>query len=71
MQIVNSFHQAGHYTIDWNGENKYGRPVPAGMYFYVLKASDYSLSRKLLLLKIFTQFEKISLYIIKKRYSKI
>ena len=30
-----------------------------------------SIQRKLLLLKIFTQFEKISLYIIKKRYSKI
>ena len=51
IEIVNRFHHAGQYTIDWNGKNKYGKSVPAGMYFSVLKASDYSLSKKLLLLK--------------------
>jgi hypothetical protein len=43
---VNSTQEAGHHSIVWDGADK-----PSGIYFYRLKAGDYSETRKMLLVK--------------------
>jgi hypothetical protein len=42
---------AGTYAVNWNGKNDAGIPVPSGIYYYRLKVNDYSVSRKMVLLK--------------------
>jgi hypothetical protein len=41
--------QSGRYGIVWNGTDSSGAPVPSGVYFYVLRAGDFTASRKMLL----------------------
>ncbi len=43
--------EAGKYTIRWQGENDTGKQVSSGVYFYKLKAGDFSSVQKMLLLK--------------------
>ena len=48
--------QAGYYTdrtkaAYWDGRNQLGEMVGSGVYFYQLKAGDYSATRKLVILK--------------------
>ena len=38
-------------AIYWNGENQQGEPVTSGVYFYRIRASDYSQIRKMVILK--------------------
>ena len=38
-------------AIHWDGENNLGEGVASGIYFYTLKAGDYSATRKMLILK--------------------
>ncbi len=38
-------------AIHWDGRNVFGEKVAGGMYFYVLKAGDYSATRKMLIVK--------------------
>ena len=51
------YEQAGFKQFTWNGKNKYGQIVPAGMYFYKLMATSleskkvFSENRKMVLLK--------------------
>ncbi|MBN1154491.1 T9SS type A sorting domain-containing protein [candidate division KSB1 bacterium] len=33
-QILNTYHEAGEYTIDWNGMNQFGKHIGSGVYFY-------------------------------------
>jgi len=42
---------AGVYTIQWNGENDYGKSVASGVYVYRLQASDFIQSRKMIFTK--------------------
>jgi hypothetical protein len=42
---------AGVYTIDWDGRNASGKSVASGVYFYRLTATDFTKTRKMLLLK--------------------
>ncbi len=35
----------------WDGRNAHGEPVASGVYFYILKASDFSATRKMLIRK--------------------
>jgi hypothetical protein len=44
--VVNGNQAAGHHTVFWNAIRN-----PSGVYFYRLKAGDFSLSKKMLLLK--------------------
>ncbi len=39
------------HRVVWNGRNRRGQPVAAGVYFYTLSAPGYEASRKLVLLK--------------------
>jgi len=45
-EIANQFYSFGNNTVSWNGKN-----FSAGLYFYVLQTSNYSISKKMILLK--------------------
>jgi hypothetical protein len=41
----------GERAIRWDGRNESGHPVPAGVYFYRLRAADFSKSKRMVLLR--------------------
>ncbi|MCE5272545.1 T9SS type A sorting domain-containing protein [bacterium] len=41
----------GQYTVNWDGRGRGGEQLPSGVYFYRLTAGDFSLTRKMVLLK--------------------
>ena len=50
------YQRAGYYTdkakaVHWDGRNNHGESVASGMYFYQLRAGDYSQLRRLVILK--------------------
>ena len=49
--IVNEDLNAGTFEVEWNGKNNFGGLVSSGVYFYKLKADDYSQIRKMILMK--------------------
>lgn len=42
---------AGAHTVTWNGTDDEARPVSSGVYFYRMKAGNYTASRKMILMK--------------------
>ena len=55
-QLALGLQQAGFYTnrtkaAYWDGRNAVGEGVASGVYFYQLRAGDYSAIRKMLILK--------------------
>ncbi len=50
-ELVNNFQSPGTYEVTWNGKNDKGEFVSSGVYFYKIEAGNYSLSKKMLLLK--------------------
>jgi hypothetical protein len=50
-ELVNEEKAPGKYQVGWNGENKNGVKVPSGIYFYRMTTGNYSLTKKMLLLK--------------------
>lgn len=49
--LVDDYQSAGSYSVNWNSTDKHGNPVASGMYMYVLKAGDVSMSKKMSLVK--------------------
>ena len=49
--LINSEHQPGYYSIQWNGDNNYGHSVASGIYIYRVTAGQYAKSMKMMLLK--------------------
>ena len=49
--LVNQVQKAGYHTIRWNGTDQSGQVVSAGLYIYQITAGDYSVARKMILLK--------------------
>jgi hypothetical protein len=49
--LVNSNQSAGYRSIQWNGTDQSGQVVSAGLYIYRITAGDYSVARKMILLK--------------------
>ena len=49
--LVNREQSAGDYQVVWNGQNDAKKSVPSGVYFYKMKSGDYSVSKKMILLK--------------------
>jgi len=43
--------QAGMYRINWDGSDELGRSVTSGVYFYRLLINEYSLTKKMILLR--------------------
>jgi len=49
--LINQTQDAGYKSIIWDGTNKYGKPVSAGIYLYQIQAGDYISTKKMVLLK--------------------
>ncbi|MFQ6091595.1 MAG: FlgD immunoglobulin-like domain containing protein, partial [bacterium] len=49
--LVDETTGAGYYTVTWDGRDDNGVEVASGIYFYRLRAGDYSGTRRMLLLK--------------------
>ena len=49
--LVNEPKEPGCYSIVWHGKNKHGRTLPAGIYFYRIKAGKNCALRKIIKLK--------------------
>lgn len=49
--LVDREQKAGYHTVTWDSRNECGREVASGLYFYRLKAREFTKVRKMLLLK--------------------
>jgi hypothetical protein len=49
--LINKEMPNGFHSVTWDGRNDKGERVSSGVYFYKLKASGFSLSRKMLFLQ--------------------
>lgn len=49
--LIDEYQKAGYKKITWDGKDKTGRQVSSGVYFYKIKADDFTSSKKMLLLK--------------------
>jgi sugar lactone lactonase YvrE len=50
-QLVNDIKAAGFYRVSWNGQDALGRSVGSGIYFYRIKAGQFSQTKMMILLK--------------------
>lgn len=51
ITLVNRRQRPGNYEVIWDGRDRWGNPLPSGIYFYLLKVGNLSFSRKMLLMK--------------------
>jgi len=49
--LVNKTYSKGNYKLKWDGTNDSGQHVTSGTYFYVLKADNQQVSKKMILIK--------------------
>lgn len=49
--LIDSSFEPGTHMVSWNGRDDDGEPVPSGIYLYVLRAGDQTLTRKMTALK--------------------
>jgi hypothetical protein len=49
--LVDDQKQAGAYSVVWDGKDNYGSSVASGVYFYRIKANNFSDTKKMVLLK--------------------
>lgn len=49
--LVDQVEAPGYYLVRWDREDDLGRKVSAGVYFYQLKASEYTRTRKLVVVE--------------------
>jgi hypothetical protein len=49
--LLDSSMPAGTHEVSWAGRNQAGSPAASGVYFYKLEAGEYSMSRRMVLLK--------------------
>lgn len=49
--LVDEFHNAGEYTIDWNGTDESGSLIASGQYFYVMESASNVSTKRLLFVK--------------------
>ncbi len=45
------FHDRGHYVRTWDGRDLHQQPVPSGVYYYQLRTSRSTITRKMILLR--------------------
>ena len=51
VTLVNGLEEPGYRSVRWNGMDKKGKVVGAGMYFYVIQAENFKKVKKMVLLK--------------------
>ncbi len=51
VDVVNGYESAGNKQAVWNGRDENGREVQSGVYFYRLTTENFSMTRKMMLLK--------------------
>ena len=49
--LVSGELEAGYHVVSWNGEDGAGNAVSSGIYFYKIEANDFSMTRKMIMLK--------------------
>ncbi|MEI7983827.1 MAG: aryl-sulfate sulfotransferase, partial [Bacteroidota bacterium] len=49
--LLNKHCSGGKYSLNWDGKNDHGEEVTTGLYFYVLKADDQQLCKKMIYYK--------------------
>lgn len=49
--LVDKYQPAGSYTVTWNGKDSKGNDLSTGVYFYILKAGDFSANKKMTYVK--------------------
>jgi hypothetical protein len=49
--LVRNFQNRGRYTVQWDGHDRRGLAVPAGVYFYQFHAPNFSATRKLIVVQ--------------------
>ena len=49
--LVDEESPPGHFTIYWDGKDRFNRDVPSGIYLYMIKAGDFEESRKMLVIR--------------------
>ena len=49
--LENGQQAAGNYSVEWNGLNNAGNQVISGIYFYRLRAKDFSGTMKMFILR--------------------
>ena len=49
--LVDDVQEVGEYTVRWDGRDAVGRQVASGVYFYRMRAGDFSETKRMLLLK--------------------
>jgi len=51
ITLVDQEQRAGRYKVVWDGRNNQGKEVASGVYFYRLKAGEFTAARKMVLLR--------------------
>jgi hypothetical protein len=49
--LVNEEKPAGYHRVRWDGKNEYGQVLPAGIYFVRMNAAEFTITRKITLLR--------------------
>jgi hypothetical protein len=49
--LVDGVKEAGYYTVTWDGRDGGGNDVSSGVYFYRLRAGDFTATRRMVLMK--------------------
>ena len=49
--LISGRQNAGEYAVEWNGVDERGNPVGSGVYFYQMKAENFSENRKMVLMR--------------------
>jgi len=49
--LVDQYLKAGHKVVDWDGKDDLGKGVSSGIYFYRIKTSEFSQTKKMVLLR--------------------
>ncbi|MCE1190121.1 MAG: ammonia-forming cytochrome c nitrite reductase subunit c552 [Ignavibacteria bacterium] len=50
-EVYNHTAQPGSYTVTWNGDDMHGKRVSSGVYIYKLETSQFTVSKKMIMLK--------------------
>lgn len=49
--LVNQKQEAGVYRVTWDGTNRFGQRVASGVYLFQLRAGDFQMTRKMVMMK--------------------